>query len=78
MIRQANSGKFSEAKSLHYKLLEFTRLIFEEGSPVGVKAALNKLKIVENNLRLPLVLASLELKEKIENWIDFNCQNNNC
>ena len=48
-------------------MLEFTRLIFAEGSPAGVKCALNKLNIIENYLRLPLVPVSSELDVKIEN-----------
>ncbi len=65
MVNLALSGKFNEAKDIHYKLLEFTRLIFAEGSPAGVKCALKKLGIIENYLRLPLVPVSNELSLKI-------------
>jgi len=67
MVNFALSGKYSEAKEIHYKMLEFTRLIFAEGSPAGVKCALKKLGIIENILRLPLVPVSNELSMKIEN-----------
>lgn len=69
MVRLSLAGKFNEAKTLHYKLLEFSRLIFAEGSPAGIKYALSFQGIIENYLRLPLVPASKELEEKISNWI---------
>ncbi|PIX36439.1 MAG: 4-hydroxy-tetrahydrodipicolinate synthase [Bacteroidetes bacterium CG_4_10_14_3_um_filter_31_20] len=67
MVKLSLEGKFLEAKKLHYKLLEFNRLIFAEGSPAGVKCALKKLNIIKNYLRLPLVPVSDELSMKIEN-----------
>ncbi|MBI5538850.1 MAG: 4-hydroxy-tetrahydrodipicolinate synthase [Bacteroidia bacterium] len=68
MVKLAIEGKFNEAKTLHYKLLEFSRLIFAEGSPVGIKSALTLQGLIENHLRLPIVPASKELEEKISNW----------
>ena len=68
MVRLALQGKYSEAKEIHYKLLDFIRLIFAEGSPTGVKFAMAKLGLIENNLRLPLVPASPHLMEKINLW----------
>lgn len=70
LVRLALEGKFAEAKTIHYKILELTRLMFAEGNPTGVKAALTKQKIIENNLRLPLVPASKELQTKIDRWVD--------
>ncbi len=69
MVRLSLAGKYNEAKTLHYKLLEFSRLIFAEGSPAGIKYALTFQGIIENHLRLPLVPASRELEEKISTWI---------
>jgi len=69
MVKLSLEGKFLEAKKLHYKLLEFNRLIFAEGSPAGVKCALKKLNIIKNYLRLPLVPVSDELSMKIENFL---------
>ncbi len=68
MVRLALSGKYSEARVLHYKLLEFSRLLFAEGSPTGVKCAMTKLEILENHLRLPLVPASKSLEDRISIW----------
>lgn len=48
------AGKFKEALQGHYNLIEFTRLMFADGSPGGVKTALKYLGICEDILRLPL------------------------
>ena len=54
MIQLGLNGNFEEARKIHLKLLEITDALFAEGSPAGVKAALNIQGIVENSLRLPL------------------------
>ncbi|MCF8378317.1 MAG: 4-hydroxy-tetrahydrodipicolinate synthase [Bacteroidales bacterium] len=55
MVRLGLKGRFEEASILHYKLLDIIGLLFEDGNPAGVKAALEMLGICKNNLRLPLV-----------------------
>ncbi|HSY76812.1 MAG TPA: 4-hydroxy-tetrahydrodipicolinate synthase [Bacteroidia bacterium] len=55
MTRQALKGNFVEARKLHYKLTDITDLLFADGSPGGVKAALEIMGISINALRLPLV-----------------------
>ena len=44
-----------KAREIHYKLTDFTRSIFADGNPSGIKAALEIKEIIANNLRLPLV-----------------------
>jgi len=66
MVDEALKGNFDEAQKLHYKLLDFMELFFAEGSPGGVKAALNIISICENVLRLPMVPVSDGLYEKIK------------
>jgi len=70
MIKLALDGKTKEASSLHFKLMDSIDYIFEEGNPAGIKALLNKRNICESFVRLPLVVASNELKEKISTFID--------
>lgn len=65
MVDAARHGNLNEARLFHYLLLSVTRLMFKEGNPVGVKAALEQLGILENHLRLPLVPASKELYKAI-------------
>lgn len=66
MVRLALSGNLDKARKIHYKLLSFTNLLFAEGSPPGIKAALNILNVTQEYLRLPLVEVSKALWNKIE------------
>ncbi len=58
MVRQAMKNNFDKSRELHYNLFEFTRQLFAEGNPVGVKAALSLMNICEEHVRLPLVSAT--------------------
>ena len=53
------------ARSLHYKLLTITPLLFQEGNPAGIKEVLAHKGIIKNHLRLPLVNVSESLKNKL-------------
>jgi 4-hydroxy-tetrahydrodipicolinate synthase len=66
MINLCLSGSIDKASALHYKLLELMNALFEEGSPAGIKASLEIIKITHNNLRLPLVPVSDALHKKLE------------
>jgi 4-hydroxy-tetrahydrodipicolinate synthase len=66
MIQHAMKGDFSKAGAIHYKLLEITNALFEEGNPSGIKALLEIMKISQNNLRLPLAPVSDKLFTKLE------------
>lgn len=65
MIRLCLNGNFKAAAPLHLDLIEFTRLIFAEGNPGGVKAALKQLGICDDYVRLPLVQVSENLRKAI-------------
>ncbi len=65
MIRTCLSGDFKSAQKAHSQLIDFTRLMFVEGSPAGVKTALKHLGICSDTLRLPLVQVSSGIAEKI-------------
>jgi len=67
MVRLALKGNFNAAAELHYRLLDFTESLFEEGSPGGVKAALEMLKICTKFVRLPLASVGRATYTKIEN-----------
>ena len=66
MVNQALQGHFDRASVIHYKLFELMIALFEEGSPSGIKSALEAIKITPNNVRLPLVPVSDALKKRIE------------
>lgn len=65
MIRLGLSGDFKAAAPAHLDLIEFTRLLFLEGNPAGVKSALSLLGVCGDQVRLPLVSATEGLKEAI-------------
>ena len=65
MIRLCLKGDFKGAQKGHYDLIDFTRLMFIDGSPAGVKTALKQLGICGDKVRLPLVQVSPSVAEKI-------------
>jgi len=69
MVRLCLQGDFKAALPANYSLIEFTRLMFAEGSPAGVKTALKQLDICGDTLRLPLVQVSEGTAEKIKEQI---------
>ena len=69
MIRFALKNDFKNAQKLHYKLLEAYDLLFVENNPAGVKAFLYELKLIENELRLPLVPLSAPFHQKVKGFI---------
>ncbi|MEY2828294.1 MAG: hypothetical protein RIQ33_152 [Bacteroidota bacterium] len=69
MVNAAMNHDFDIAKTMHYKLIDGINLLFKEGNPVGVKAALHLLGICENELRLPLIPASADLYTQIKSFI---------
>ncbi|MBS3776053.1 MAG: 4-hydroxy-tetrahydrodipicolinate synthase [Bacteroidales bacterium] len=70
MINYALKNDFQSAREIHYKMLPIIEKLFAEGNPAGIKCALNIKGIIENNLRLPLVPVSDELKKEMKTLID--------
>lgn len=55
MVRLLLNNNYKGAHKAHYSLIEFTRLMFAEGNPAGVKTALKQLGVCGDTVRLPLV-----------------------
>lgn len=55
MVRAALRQDLPTAQKLNNKLLELYRLLFSEGNPVGVKAAMELQGLCSREVRLPLV-----------------------
>jgi len=66
MVNFGLQGSFSKAAAIHFKLLGLMVALFEEGSPSGVKYALESIKIAQHIVRMPLVPVSDGLKKRIE------------
>lgn len=69
VVNLAREGRFEEAEKAYEPLSEAVGALFEQGNPVGVKAALSVKGIIGNNLRLPLVPATESLIKKMEKLI---------
>ena len=70
MIRLGLEGNAKEAYKLHFKLMDVIGYIFEENNPAGIKAVFEALKLCQDTVRLPLVPASNQLKQKITDFVN--------
>ena len=69
--KEAENGNYDGAREMHYKILDLTNALFEEGNPAGIKAALKAKDIIEHEtLRLPLVSVSENLRKKIKSLLN--------
>jgi len=66
MVRLCLENKFREALQIQYKLIDLINLLFAEGSPAGIKAALEIKGLISNYLRLPLTPVSDNLFNAIK------------
>ena len=73
VIHKGLLRKIDEAYYFHYHLLDLIRMIYLEGNPAGIKVLMEALNLCENNLRLPLVVASkdlsLRLNKELKNFL---------
>lgn len=69
VVYLASQGLFDRAEEAYVPLHEAVCALFEQGNPVGVKAALNIMGHIDNVLRLPLVPATDLLMKKLEKLI---------
>jgi len=66
VVKMSLNSDNAEARKLHYSSLDFINLLFAEGNPAGVKAALKIQGVCGADVRMPLMKASKELTEKLE------------
>lgn len=69
MVRLALNGDYNNALVIHHKFTELFKLLFVDGNPAGVKAMLNSMGLIENELRLPLVPSRISTFEKISSIV---------
>ena len=69
MVNYALDNKCDKAIEINNQLLEMYKYLFIEGNPAGIKASLNILKIIDNNLRLPLVPVGKDTYQKLKELI---------
>ncbi len=66
LVRAALKGDYELARHINMGLYELTLLAFEEGNPAGIKHMLQELKLIDSNIRLPLVPVSEDLAKRIK------------
>ena len=72
MIRQGLEGNYKEANTIQYQFLEAMELIFKEGNPVGIKALLSLLGVINTpEVRLPLVSATEGLQKELKTYLAY-------
>jgi len=71
LVKECLREDFLAAAKVHYQLMDFIHAIFLDGSPAGIKAALNIMGFCENVLRLPLVPVNSDVYEIIKEKINI-------
>ncbi len=61
-----NDKNNSKALEIHYQMLDIINALFADGNPGGVKALLEHMGIVGNNLRLPMVKVNRGLNNELK------------
>ncbi|MFB3141317.1 MAG: 4-hydroxy-tetrahydrodipicolinate synthase [Acidobacteriota bacterium] len=70
MVDLALSGKWEEARKIHYRYLDLMELNFIESSPIPVKYALSRMGKLEEAYRLPLCPLSDTSKKVMDQELD--------
>lgn len=70
MVKLCLKNKFEDARSIHYKLLDIIHAFFADGSPGGIKTALNRLEITQHYLRKPLAGVNKTVQNQIHSLTD--------
>ena len=79
LFQHVKNGNLNEAYELNHRLMDMIRLLFEEGNPVGIKCLMELMGICTKTVRLPLVSASSDLVNKMEEVLNnsiFNISGN--
>lgn len=70
LIKLGLQGDSKTAYKMHHSILNAMHLIFEEGNPAGIKRVFEHLGLCEANVRLPLIAASTDLKNRIVDFLN--------
>ncbi len=66
VVNLSLNSENKKARDLHYSSINFTNLLFSEGNPAGVKAALKIQGICDDAVRMPLMKASEKLFNELQ------------
>ena len=65
MVEKALGGAWTAARKIHYKILPLMEANFIESSPAPCKFVMKEMKLLEENLRLPLVPVTEPTRKKL-------------
>jgi 4-hydroxy-tetrahydrodipicolinate synthase len=54
--------------AIHYQMIDVINALFADGNPAGIKALLDHLGLVKNNLRLPMVKVNRSLNTELKKY----------
>ncbi len=67
MVRlMLDNGDRNKAMKIHYQLLPIINALFADGNPAGIKALLEHINILGNNLRLPMVKVNRSVNNELK------------
>lgn len=66
LVESVKCGKLAQAQAVNGRIMNLLRLLFEQGNPPGIKAALHIKGFCENSLRLPLTSVTRNLYGRME------------
>ncbi len=66
LCKRALSNDSEQCLQVNEQLMPLHRLLFAESNPIGVKWALSRMELIENELRLPLTVLSSEHHQALE------------
>ena len=69
MVHEALNNNIDKANSIHYNLYQLYEPLYEEGNPVGIKAALNVKDICNLLVRPPLINASKGIVDQFKSLL---------
>lgn len=68
MVHHLANKEYEKALNIHNSLFDLYELLFRDGNPAGIKAALNCKGLINNVLRLPLTPVSQKVYDAIERF----------
>lgn len=70
MVHTAMNGEYKVARDIHYMISDMIKLIFKEGNPAGIKTVTNLMELTSSVVRLPLLAATISLRDEIHNCMN--------
>ncbi|MBE9511708.1 MAG: 4-hydroxy-tetrahydrodipicolinate synthase [Bacteroidetes bacterium] len=70
MVNYAINNNLRAAREIHYKFFDLISLLFADGNPAGIKAALSNIGLIQNQLRLPLTPVSRQVYNQIKQAVE--------